>query len=123
MDTTTLGARGEDAAVAHALARGAKLVARNWRGARRGSRYELDLVLEDGGVLAFAEVKTRTTSTCGSALEAVTPLKARRLTRAALLFLQDRRLSLDTACRFDVFAVDGSTMSVEWLKDAFPAIA
>jgi putative endonuclease len=111
---------GEEAAIATARREGCAVVARNYRGAR----CEVDLVLRDGEAIVFAEVKTRTSDACGSPAEAVTHAKARRYTRAALAFLQDRRLSLDTACRFDVFAVaveDGEPR-VEWIKNAFEAV-
>ena len=113
-----LDRRGEDAAAAYAVARGAKVIARNWR-CRFG---ELDLVLEDAGEIAFAEVKTRSTAAFGGAREAVSAEKTRRIARAALAWLEANDAG-ERPCRFDVFAVTPSSgeLAVEWIKDAFVA--
>lgn len=71
-----LGARGENLAVEYLRAHGFTIIARNWRFGRIG---ELDIVAADGQTLVAVEVKTRTGNTHGSALEAITPLKAHRL--------------------------------------------
>lgn len=118
MATRPLDQRGEDAAAAHAAASGARIVARNWR----GGGGEIDLVLEDGPTLVFAEVKTRSSAACGGALAAVTAAKVRKVARAALAYLQAHDLLDDAPCRFDVFAVleqSGGTLRVEWIRDAF----
>ncbi len=51
-----LGAYGERVAAQRLVDEGMVLVDRNWR----CERGEIDLVLRDGDVLVFAEVKTRT---------------------------------------------------------------
>jgi putative endonuclease len=115
-----LDRRGEDAAVAFAQARGARVAARNWR----GGGGEIDLVLHDGRTLVFAEVKTRSSDACGGPVAAVTAAKIRKVSRAALAYLQENELLDRAACRFDVFAVaatPGAGLSVEWIKDAFQA--
>ncbi|MEK6709554.1 MAG: YraN family protein, partial [Nitrospinota bacterium] len=50
-----IGARGEEAACRHLERNGYRILARNYR----GPRYEVDIVAEEKGVLAFVEVKTR----------------------------------------------------------------
>ena len=60
----------------------------------------------DGPATVFVEVKARATAEFGTAAEAVTPLKQRRLESMALDYLARHRL-LDRPCRFDVVAVDG----------------
>lgn len=122
---TGLDRLGEDAACGHAQERGAGILARNWR----GGGGELDLVLLEssptqGPILAFAEVKTRATGTCGPPAEAVTRAKVRRVVRASLAFLVARGLVDRYACRFDVFSVevvDGGPPRVDWCRDAFSA--
>ncbi|RMG13971.1 MAG: YraN family protein [Planctomycetota bacterium] len=110
-----LGRYGEDAALAAARARGARLLARNWR-TRRG---ELDLVLDEGGVVVFVEVKARRGRSHGTGLQAVTPKKQRRLLRAAHAFLSATARCPDaTPCRFDVAEVDGDG-AVRWVEGAF----
>ncbi|UYP20532.1 YraN family protein [Rhodococcus sp. Z13] len=84
-----VGARGEDLAAEFLESTGMVVLERNWR-----SRYgELDLVAQDGAVLVFVEVKTRTGLGYGSPAEAVTRAKAERLRRLAGLWLaeQNRR--------------------------------
>jgi putative endonuclease len=61
------------------------LVDRNWR----CDLGEIDLVLRDGDVLVFCEVKTRTTTAYGHPLEAVTPAKGERLGRLAERWLHE----------------------------------
>lgn len=99
-------------------AAGGRVVARNWRGAGG----EIDLVFEDGPVLVFAEVKTRSSEAMGGAVAAVTPAKIRRVARASLAFLQERDLLDAAPCRFDVLAVradERGSLEVDWIRDAF----
>lgn len=112
------GAWGEDAALAHARAAGAKLVARN----ARSPWGEVDLVLLDRGVIAFGEVKTRRAAPFVTGRDAVGPRKRERLARTALHLLAGWRVDLArTACRFDVFEVCPGPRGPEvtWLRDAF----
>ncbi|MFC3999555.1 YraN family protein [Nocardiopsis sediminis] len=74
-----LGRRGEDIAAAHLERSGIRVLARNWR-CREG---ELDIVARDAGTLVAVEVKTRTSLRFGSPLDAVTPVKLRRLRHLA----------------------------------------
>ncbi|WP_447553180.1 YraN family protein [Vreelandella sp. EE22] len=82
---------------------------------------ELDLVMMDGDTLVFVEVKHRTTVLHGHPLETVTPLKQRRLVRAASLYLA--RYAVSSPCRFDILAMTGHPPSLEfhWEKAAFDA--
>jgi putative endonuclease len=75
-----LGRRGERLAEQHLLARGYRLVERNWR-CRQG---EIDLVVRDGEALVFVEVKTRSGLAFGHPFEAITPVKLARLRRLAI---------------------------------------
>ena len=94
-----LGQWGE-ALVAEDLGRkGWRIAARNFR-CRFG---ELDIVAENGRYLAFVEVKLRKNDRFGSACEAVTPAKQRRLRAAAELYLMGRPTGLQP--RFDVAEV------------------
>lgn len=84
-----VGIRGEDLAAEYLEAAGMVVVERNW-----WCRYgELDLIAQDGAVLVFVEVKTRTGLGYGTPAEAVTRAKAERLRRLAGLWLaaQNRR--------------------------------
>lgn len=107
-----LGASGEDRAAAWYAARGYELVARNWR-CREG---ELDLVLRTGSVLVVCEVKTRTSDRFGTAAEAVTADKQRRIRHLARMLLHETGLR-PSVVRFDVAAVRGG--NVEVIEQAF----
>ena len=63
-----LGAYGERVAAQCPVDQGVVLVGRNWP----GDLGEIDLVLRDGDVLVFCEVKTRTSAAYGHPVEAVT---------------------------------------------------
>ena len=79
-----LGAYGERLAARHLVEQGMIVLDRNWR----CSAGEIDLVLRDGDVLVVCEVKTRTSSVCGSPHEAVTPAKLDRLKLLGLLWAE-----------------------------------
>lgn len=98
-----LGFLGENLAVSELTRRGYAILDRRYR-TRHG---EIDIVADDGGTIVFVEVKARATGEFGSAAEAVTPYKQRRLASMAVDYLARRRLS-DRPCRFDVVAIDGA---------------
>lgn len=82
-----LGAYGEALAVRHLEQAGYEILDRNWR-CQDG---ELDVVAREGPVLVICEVKTRSGLGFGSPLEAVTPVKARRLRRLAARWLAEHQ--------------------------------
>jgi len=85
---STLGAYGEALAARYLLDAGLVLLDRNWR----CDLGEVDLVLRDGRVLVFCEVKTRSSNAFGTPLEGVTERKAARLRRLAARWLADHDL-------------------------------
>ena len=81
---------------------------------------EIDLIMRDGQVWVFVEVRYRRDARFGGAAASITRSKQQKLLRAAALWLNGRGLSFDTAdCRFDVVAITGE--QVEWLPNAFTA--
>ena len=100
MSGTTLGQQGEQLAADYLEAEGFSVLARNWR-CRHG---EIDIVALDGDCLVVCEVKTRRSSVCGDALEAVTPAKLARLRRLAAAWLADQERYFPDL-RIDVIAV------------------
>lgn len=112
-----LGDAGEDLAARWYEARGAAVVARNWR--VRGG--EIDLVVADGDTIVFCEVKTRRRHDFGSPFDAVTPAKQRRLRALASAWLRGHAVRAP-ALRFDVAAVTwpaGGEPTVEVVTGAF----
>jgi putative endonuclease len=112
----TLGKSGEDLACRELERRGYAIVARRFR-VRSG---ELDIVARDGAVMVFVEVKTRAGRRFGTAAEAVTAAKQRRIALLAQEYLLRHRMS-DCPCRFDVVSVhvDAGTPAVEIIRNAF----
>ncbi|HWU97192.1 MAG TPA: YraN family protein [Oxalicibacterium sp.] len=107
------GQLGEDAALSYLQQRGLVLVERNFL--CKGG--ELDLVMQEGDVLVFVEVRKRADRSHGGAAASVTPAKQKRLTTAAHHYLQ--RYRMPPACRFDVVAIDGDETS--WIRNAIVA--
>ena len=95
-----LGAYGERVAARHLVAEGLVVLDRNWR----CDAGELDLVLRDGDVLVFCEVKTRSGTAYGHPLEAVDTAKTDRLVRLADAWIDAHQVS-SPQVRFDVVAV------------------
>lgn len=94
-----LGQWGEEQVAEKLRREGWTIVARNFR-CRMG---ELDIVAKKEQYLAFVEVKLRKNDQFGSACEAVTPAKQRRLRAAAQFYLISRPTALQP--RFDVAEV------------------
>ena len=113
-----LGKKGEELAVSALESRGYAIIARRYR-TRCG---EIDIVADDRGTLVFVEVKARADAEFGTAAEAVTPWKQRRLVRMARDYLTRERID-DRPCRFDVVAIMFDTVepSIEVFVNAFDA--
>ena len=111
-----IGSRGEDTASDAYRRRGYRILARNWR-CRLG---ELDLVVEQRGVLVFCEVKTRRGSLLGGGYEAVTWKKRAKLRALGEAYLQASG-TRPHSIRFDVasVAMHGPRSTVEIFEDAF----
>ena len=103
LERQALGKSGEDAAVAELVRRGYAILERRYR-TRHG---EIDIVAEEGGAVVFVEVKWRIGPERGTAAEAVTVAKQRKVIAIARDYLSRRRLT-HRRCRFDVVAIDGA---------------
>ena len=82
------GGYGEAQAAAYLGRLGMVVLDRNWR----CELGEVDLVLRDGSVVVFCEVKTRADARFGSPLEQVSAAKAARLRRLAARWLGDHQV-------------------------------
>lgn len=114
-----LGNRGEVLAAEFLERQGFRILDRNLRNVGG----ELDLIALDGDCIVFIEVKTRATRSAGDPTEAVTQVKQRKITRAALVYLK-RRGWLERRCRFDVVAIvwDGNAApEIRHFRSAFDA--
>lgn len=111
------GRRGERIACRYLLKRGFDILVRRYRG-RSG---ELDLVMRDGDVLAFVEVKTRASRRFGEPFEFVDWKKQQRLRLTAEEFIARHDLGV-YAYRFDIVTVLAPGTPVEEIShfpDAF----
>lgn len=120
--TREAGARCEDLADAHLQRAGLVPIARNFN-CRLG---ELDLVMRDGDIVVFVEVRYRRKGgdgRFGDGIDSVGASKRTRLLRAAAMFLAQHPRLAGCACRFDVVAVagDAAAPQLEWLPNAFEA--
>lgn len=107
----------EQVASDHLCERGLLPVARNYR-CRRG---EIDLVMRDGDTLVFVEVRYRSRTDYGGALESIDTRKTARVRAAAEHYLARSRVDPQTPCRFDVVCVQpGEPRALlQWIRDAF----
>lgn len=79
---------------------------------------EIDLIMRDGSVTVFVEVRYRRSANYGDAAASVTPQKQQKLLKAARLWLSRHNGSFETVdCRFDVVAFTGN--DIQWLKNTF----
>ncbi|GGA83347.1 UPF0102 protein [Neiella marina] len=88
----------------------------------RKGHWEIDLIMREQDTLVFVEVKYRSQKGYGGAEYALSQAQISRLRRTAQYFLQTQQLKEhQTACRFDLLAVDGqgNEQQISWLKNAF----
>lgn len=83
---------------------------------------EIDLVAREGSILAFVEVKARRGTGYGTPGDAVAARKRRRIRRAAVHYLAQRRPQAPRI-RFDVVSIvlppGGGPPRIEWIRGAF----
>ncbi|HGJ64241.1 TPA: YraN family protein [bacterium] len=103
-----VGDKGEDIASDFLTKKGYEVIQRNYR-CRFG---EIDIIAEHDGTIIFVEVKTRHTASFGMPQEAITASKIRKISKTAVLYVQERAL-IDHACRFDVIAITYPKYSLE----------
>lgn len=116
-DRRSRGRWAEDVAARHLTEHGLVCRERNFR-----SRYgEIDLVMQDGEILVFVEVRSRRGTGFLDPAESVDRAKRTRIARTADAWLRNRRAV--PACRFDVVAVTGEpdAPGIRWVRDAFDA--
>jgi len=95
-DTKTIGDLGERLAISYLKRRGYRILARNYS----TDSGEVDIIAFDHGILAFVEVKTRTSAEFGPPEAAITPHKMKQISRVARQYASHFRL-FDTSWRYD----------------------
>ena len=108
------GSRGEDRALKILSAQGLSLLGRNLS----CPLGEIDLIMRDGDVLVFVEVRVRSSSRYGGAAASIGSAKRRRLRHAAYVFLpwlaRQYWQGAEPRCRFDVVALEPD--GARWLR-------
>ncbi|MCM1090305.1 MAG: YraN family protein [Butyrivibrio sp.] len=111
-----LGADKEQLAAEYLTARGMDILERNFRN-RQG---EIDIIGRHGQYLVFVEVKFRSGTDMGMAVEAVGIHKQRQICKVADYYRMLHHLGDNTAVRYDVLAIQGE--EIQWIQNAFPHI-
>lgn len=107
--TREIGMRGEELVAEMLLARGYKILARNYRTVGG----EIDIIARRERTVHFVEVKTRTRGDdYGRPAEAVTREKQRRILRAARYYMMRHKEA-------ESFSFDVAEVEVHLLEDAF----
>lgn len=110
------GRRAELWAAAFLQRQGLQLIAANYR-SRHG---EIDLIMRDGAMLVFVEVRLRGNDAFGGAAASIDAHKRLRIVRTAQHYLST--LNFVPPCRFDaVLLTSASGTHAEWLRNAFEA--
>ena len=117
MKAKETGDRGESVAAEALAAKGYTITARNYH-----TRYgEIDIIASKDGAVCFCEVKTRKNARIGTAAEAVTPAKQKKICLAALEYMQKNGL-MNARVRFDVIEVyTQGGLTVNHIENAFDA--
>ena len=98
------------------IKKGLKLLETQYR-----SRFgEIDLIMQDHkqAQLVFVEVRYRSHTQYGDAVESVSLKKQMKIIKTAQYYLQTKQLIDTIACRFDVIGFS-KTNKMTWIQDAF----
>ncbi len=116
MNRRKVGEDKERQAAEYLAERGMRVLETNFR-CRQG---EIDLIGRHQGYLVFVEVKYRSSTGKGYALEAVDCRKQRRICRVADYYRYTHGMGDETGIRYDVVGIQGS--EVQWVQNAFTHI-
>ena len=110
------GQIAEQRALDYLKQQGLKLITSNYH-----SRFgEIDLILRDGDVLVFTEVRLRSRKDFGGAGASITRTKQAKLIKTAQQYLM--QFSRPPACRFDAVLLGATSGgAIEWIQNAFSA--
>lgn len=117
MNSGDQGRQAEDRACDYLQQQGLQLLQRNYR----SKRGEIDLIMQHEGQLIFVEVRFRRQSQFGNAAESVDWRKQAKLVACAQHYIQTHRQVQQQPCRFDVVALNGNNLALEWIPNAFSA--
>ncbi len=116
--TRDKGKEWESHVIGYLNARGYELWERNFK----GSKGEIDLIVNKGSLIAFVEVKSRSSEKYGHPYEAIGRNKRQALIATANEYLYKRDLLNDWDIRYDIASIiapKNKPMKLEYIEDAF----
>ncbi len=113
------GRWAEQTALDYLLDKNLALLDKNFR----SSFGEIDLIMQEGNILVFIEVRYRSSNHFHTALESINKKKCDRIISTSQQYLTENRKSAHMDCRFDVVVLSGQQEkpTIEWIKNAFQA--
>jgi len=111
-----LGEWGENQARRYLETMGYVFIEKNFR----VPEGEIDLVMQDGDIVVFVEVKARTSDRFGAPEESLSDAKRKRIQRAAWAFLHQQEM-LDSSWRIDVIAIEATLNKTIKRIDHYPS--
>ncbi len=116
MSSRETGQAAELRALDYLKLRGLKFIAANYH-----TRFgEIDLIMRDGDVLVFTEVRLRNSNGFGGARASITTAKQAKLIKTAQHYLT--QFTRPPACRFDAVLLGAANIdTIEWIQNAFSA--
>jgi len=113
LSKTQIGRDKEQSALKYLQKQGLELIEQNY--------YcpfgEIDLIMLERDEIVFIEVRTRSYTYYGNAIESIDHIKQQKLLQSATYYLQTKNLIDRINCRFDVIGF--SSHNIDWIKDAF----
>lgn len=113
----SLGKAAENATCKHLIKQGLKLIQKNY-----DSNFgEIDLIMKDGDIYVFVEVRLRNPNDFTTGLESVTKSKQSKIKKTATAYLLEKNLWNKVYCRFDVVGVveNDHGFDFDWIENAF----
>ena len=109
------GKIGEKLAKEYLINHGYEVLHTNWR----TRRYEVDIIAQKGNILAFCEVKYRSSNLFGEPESFVTKQKQENIIKSAAMYVGRNQWQGET--RFDIISVlmDGKTVTINHIEDAY----
>jgi len=117
MSNVKEGSLGEDFAYDFLVKKGFVPVERNYR----SGKGEIDIIMREGELLVFIEVKLRKTDQFGPPECSITIRKQRQIKRTALAYLTEKNIR-NVQCRFDVIGITQNKetgMKINHIENAF----
>jgi putative endonuclease len=113
------GMLAEEAARHYLEQQGLRFLAKNYR----SHAGEIDLIMQEGDVTVFIEVRSRKNNRYMHPIETIDYNKRSHIINACNNYLQNRNRLDKTVCRFDILTFTGPPGSAqfEWIKNAFEA--